>query len=104
MRRIMAAFSRLPAGWDALSLRRACILRSGCTPFEDSGRATQGLSLPIRDRLGTVEVLVLLLCLRRVHLAQEIRRRGDVVPAAVLEIDHRLAVVVDRDDPPDGVD
>src|SRR5437016_717214 len=61
------------------------------------------LPLPCRQRLGAVDVLVLFLPLGGVKLAQEIGRGGNVVPAAVLEIDQGLAVVVDRDDPADSV-
>src|SRR5262249_24049526 len=59
------------------------------------------LSLFLGNRLGAVDVLVLVLGGCGVEAAQALVGGGDVVPPAVLEIDQGLAVEVDRDDPAD---
>jgi hypothetical protein len=57
-----------------------------------------GLSLFIGNRLSAIDVLVLGLGGCRIEFAQIFLGSGNVVPAAVLEIDQRLVVVIDRDD------
>src|SRR5262249_18804453 len=59
----------------------------------------RGLPLLRRVRLGRVDRgVVLALCLGGVDERQKLLRGGDVVPAAVLEVDEGLLVAVDRDD------
>src|SRR5206468_1974879 len=66
------------------------------TPTPASGPLLLG------DRLGGVNRAVVLgLGLLGVEDAQVVGRGGDVVPAAVLEVDDRLAVAVDGDDAAD---
>src|ERR1043166_1404766 len=57
-------------------------------------------TLLIRNQLSAIDVLVLR-GFRGVELDEMLVARRYVVPGAVLEIDNRLAVVVDRDDAPD---
>src|SRR5262249_8830616 len=58
-------------------------------------------ALLLRDRLGAVHVLVLGLAFCAIELGQELGRWSDIVPAAVLKIDDRFVVPVDRDDASD---